>query len=134
METATIDVRARDFSELRGAERDEALMIVARTARWCVAELGRMVGAVIDNGSFEDDGHANPRAWLQAVMNCSRRDAGAMVSTARMLQDLPEVAGELYDGSLGESQLAEIKRLYSNMKCRKPLVDGGQDVLAFWAS
>jgi len=127
-------VGVRDFGELRGLERDEALMIVARTARWCVAELGRMVGAVIDNGSFEDDGHANPRAWLQAVMNCSRQDAGALVSTARMLRDLPEVAGELYDGALGESQLREIKRLYSNVKCRAPLIDGGQDVLAFWAS
>ena len=74
--------KARAFSELRGAERDEALMIVARTARWCLAEIGRMVGDVIENGSFEEDGHANPRAWLQAVMNCSRKDAGAMVRTS----------------------------------------------------
>jgi hypothetical protein len=50
------------------------------------------------------------------------------------LRDLPEVAGELHDGSLGESQLREIKRLYSNVKCRGPLMNGGEDVLAFWAS
>ena len=108
-------------------------MVVARTARWCLAEMGRMVGEVIENGSFEEDGHANPRAWLQAVLNCSRQDAGALVSTARMLRELPEIAGELYDGSLGESQLREIKRLHGNLKCRTPLIDGGQDVLAFWA-
>jgi hypothetical protein len=67
-------------------------------------------------------------------MNCSRKDAGALVTTARMLRDLPEVAGELYDGELGESQLREIKRLYANLKCREPLIEGGADVLAFWAS
>ena len=39
-----------------------------------------------------------------------------------------------HDGALGESQLREIKRLYGNLKCREPLIDGGQDVLAFWAS
>ena len=109
-------------------------MIVARNARWCLAEMGRMVGDVIENGSYEEDGHASPRAWLQAVMNCSRQDAAAMVSLGRMLRDLPEVAGELHDGELGESQLREIKRLYGNLKCRKPLIDGGEDVLAFWAS
>ena len=52
MESATIDVGAREFRELRGAERDAALMVVARTARWCLAEMGRMVGEVIENGSF----------------------------------------------------------------------------------
>ena len=88
MESATIEVGAREFRELRGAERDAALMVVARTARWCLAEMGRMVGEVIENGSFEEDGHANPRAWLQAVLNCSRQDAGALVSTARMLREL----------------------------------------------
>ena len=133
METSVGVARFREFGLLRGVERDRAVMVAVGGVREALANLARLVGVVEANQSFRDDGHGSVRAWFQAVSNSSRRDAAALVSTARMLDALPEWAGRLSDGVIGESQLREVRGLFANKRCRGVLEGDGQYVLSHFA-
>ena len=133
VETSVRAGRFREFDSLRGAERDEAVMVAVRGAREALANVARLVSVVEANQSFRDDGHGSVRAWVQAVSNCSQRDAAGLVSTARVLDGLPEWAGRMSDGDIGESQLREVRGLYANKRCRGALEDDGQYVLSHFA-
>lgn len=133
METSVRVTRFRDFDLLRGSERDEAVMVAVGGMREALANLARLVGVVEANQSFRDDGHGSVRAWFQAVSNSSRSDAAALVSTARVLDGLPEWAGRLSDGEIGESQLREVRGVFANKRCRAVLEGQGQYALSYFA-
>ena len=133
METSVRVARFREFGLLRGSERDEAVMVAVGGMREALANLARLVGVVEASQSFRDDGHGSVRAWFQAVSNSSRGDAAALVSTARVLDGLPEWAGRLSDGEIGESQLREVRGLFANKRCRVVLEGQGQYALSYFA-
>ncbi len=123
MGTLVDNPRVAAFRGLSGAERDAAYMKVERVRRHAEALLAAMIGDVNQTVSYADDGHRNTASWVQAVTNCSRREAAARVATARMIRDLPAVGDALADGDLGPSQTAEFTRLHGNDRARPHLPD-----------
>lgn len=109
------------FARLRGAERDEAFMAHERQIRRLQAERAAMIAVVDESRSYEDDFHRSVHAWVRAVTNSTREEAGRMVRQSQLLTDLRDLAAATLAGHIGPSQLAELGRLHANDRCRPQL-------------
>ena len=108
-------------SGLGGAARDLAVTDLIVAARQAAAGLVSAIGVVDADVAYGDDGHGSCRAWVQAVTNGSKTDAGRLVALSRLCRDMPAVAAGFGAGRIGDSQLSELLHLHANRRCRHQL-------------
>jgi len=110
-----------EFGLLRGAERDTALLAAEKLIRRLRVVQAQMIHTVARSGSYSDDAHHSPKAWVEAVLNLSSTTASRLVQTAALLDAVPALAAAAQAGSVGADQIDEIRKLYGNPTCRAEL-------------
>jgi hypothetical protein len=113
-----IDDDLSSFGSRAGHRRDQAFMDVEREIRRLQALQAAMLSEVRASGSFLDDHHHSPQAWLRAVTNSTTATAQRQTRTALLLADMPLLAAAAEAGSVGADQIRLLGRLHANDRCR----------------
>ncbi|MEO6122696.1 MAG: DUF222 domain-containing protein [Ilumatobacteraceae bacterium] len=113
------------FAFLGGAERDAMVLDHDREIRRLTVQRAAMIQIVATSGSFTDDAHHTPRAWIQAVLNVSTTTANELVRTVTLLHHIPDLAAATASGRIGPDQLREIARLVVRPVLREQLAEHG---------
>ena len=97
------------------------LVGVERLIRCLHVYQAEMIHGVALSGSYIDDGHHSPKAWVEAVLNLSPASASRLVKTSAVLADVPALAAAHRAGTVGSDQVDEFRRLHANPVCRTEL-------------
>ena len=119
-----------EFRSMSGWRRDEAYLRLERERRRIEAVQAAMLSDVVTSSSFLDDRHHSPRAWVAAVVNCSRRTANARVRSAAMLAENPVIAAANDAGEVGVDQLRNLADLHGNVRARPHLPEAQEAMVA----